>query len=56
MSPPVQRGLEMLQYATALPLLKEARQRYSQHYLASQLDVVPKTGTCWEKVKRLAHT
>jgi len=35
--------------ATALPLLLEARQRYSQRYIATRLDVTPKTIARWEK-------
>lgn len=39
----------MTQQATALPLLREARRRYSQRDLASRLEVAPKTIARWEK-------
>lgn len=39
----------MTHQATALPLLREARRRYSQRDLASRLEVAPKTIARWEK-------
>jgi len=39
----------MIQQATALPLLHEARQRFTQRDLAARLSVAPKTIARWEK-------
>ncbi len=39
----------MIQQATALPLLQEARQRFTQRDLAAKLSVAPKTIARWEK-------
>ncbi len=39
----------MIQQATTLPLLQEARQRFTQRDLAAKLSVTPKTIARWEK-------